>query len=190
MSYYTYFYPKDYNKDNLSEEDINNRVVSIKETIDCITLRIKLSMIEFYYGEKVDSHHTLEGLFKNIVFNYQEKEKLEQILWINEEIKQYQCVGINHADCSSKYYLQEQIDSRKKDIKECFSFLCCLAVIKPFYYIKNEEEKSRKETEYLKTEYLVEIDNIINNVVETIEETCKLQFMLNYFDTKKEESKQ
>lgn len=186
MSYYTYFKPtKDkYNPTNLSSDNINKNIKEVSERIKEYTLSLKVCMVDAYYQGTMKCMPHLRAFFNILSSYYKTKVSYENILWIEGELGEFGSVGINHADCPAKDYLEESIEEDNNLIDKALEELLILASIKPFY----GKEDSDEESSYLRNEYQRNIDGILEEMESNINELAKDQFMLDYFDTKKTEA--
>lgn len=186
MSYYTYFKPtKDkYNPDNLSTDELNQKVSQTENKIKELKLYLRLYMIAAYYEGSLKYINHIQTYFNSLVYCLKKAESYRSILWIDSELKEYNMVGINHADCPSEYYLKDLIKSDNERIDKAFEELLILSSIKPFHDKKDPDEESA----YLREEFQNDMDSIFDGLEGNIAELSQDQFMLDYFDTKKTES--
>lgn len=179
MSYYTYFYPKDYNPDNLTSEEIENRKKQNNITIKEAKRSIKLYMIKAYSNDNPNAYTRLiETYLEMYISALKSNADLETITWIDSELNEFKSVAINHARCNSEYELQEYINGTEERLEEQLDELLILACIKT-----PKEDVS----EYLKTEYMEGIEEIFSYIEESVFDMSRDKFMLKYFDTKKTE---
>lgn len=179
MSYYTFFYPKDYNPNGLTDKDIADKLKKNTKYIKDAKRNIKLYMIKAYGDDNPNKYTCTIEMFLNVLIStLKDSEALNTITWIDNELKEYKSVAINHAACDSEYILEEQITYAEERLEKALDDLLILACI-----------KTTKEDvmEYLKSEYIEDIEEIFGNIEEDICELSRNQFMLKYFDTKKAE---
>lgn len=194
MSYYTYFYPKKdlYNERGFSEKELSNE---IKKKENCITeyrMQIKAEMISAYYdNDTKNAIDSLRFLWNYYIFNLEELNKLEWAYQIQSDLKEYNdgAVAINHANCNSRYSLEDDILSYKSSISNLFADLVVLSRIKFVpkhkdndrnnYYI---DDDSDDEMSYLRYKYQKEIDDILDSAYEIEFEISQKQFMLDSYE--------
>lgn len=196
MSYYTFFYPPKglYNERNLSIEEINKEIKRKKDSIGKTKILLKGDAISAYYTKTTkEAIDKLNYLFYSLKYELELINKYEWVVTIDSDMKEYKSVAINHANCHSKYELQDEIDVTNKYISRLFSDLIVLTRVKftpsknyGDNYRKNDEEKN--EMEYLMGEYQIKINQILDSLEEAIEEKSKNQFMFDCFDGHKGEA--
>lgn len=181
MSYYTYFYPNEnqYNPNSLNENKINERIKKIDAIISKEERKLRVLMLQKYYEARLSLKQITEQFF-SLVDLYTKKEELEQILWIKKELEAHNAVGINHANCVSKYIIEEEIKISNKIIENCLSDLYCLVSLKSF-------KKLKEELRYLQSDFMQEIETTLESVKDAVINKSSYTFMLKYFDTKIEE---
>lgn len=200
MSYYQFFYPDihKYNPDNLSPEDIQRCISGLNDTLDSVRLSIRLKMINCYYHDVESSVNFLSMLWERFVELLKQKDRLETISWITSDLDEYQSVAINHAQCDSKYQLEEDIESYTSSLNKGFQKLALLAAIRPFNAIEEQSSHSRlssrdeerfreQESDYLLNELQERITEVFDAAVDIVSELSRSQFMLDNFDTHKSE---
>lgn len=196
MSYYTHFYPKKglYNEKNLSIEEINREISQRRDSIERTKMLLKGEAVSAYYSETTrDAMSKLVYLFHSLEWDYEQINKYEWAITIDSDMKEYKSVAINHANCDSKYELQDRIDDTKKYVLGLLRNLIILTRVKFIPPKKDEDgywrhDGEQTEMEYLMGEYQFKIDEILESLEEAMEEMSKNQFMLDCFDGHKGEA--
>lgn len=133
MSYYTYFYPKKdlYNEKGLSVEELNREIAKRQDSIASTKILLKEEAVTAYYADNTkEAMNRLTYLWRSLVCDYEILNKYEWALHIKDEIKEYNSVAINHANCESEYQLEETIANSKEYINNLLSQLIILTRIK------------------------------------------------------------
>lgn len=184
MSYYTYFKPtvNKYNPNGMTDNEVTARISDVRKYIDDDILGIKTVMIDTYYDYA--NSIMVKSRFWSLKHWLEELNMLDNIQWIEGELKEYGMVGINHANCHSKGELELFIDNHKQAIDNCLTDLLILSKIR---FNKEDYPSDYNEGKYLRYDYQEEIDSIIDNLKETEYSLSRDKFMLDNFDTKKDE---
>lgn len=184
MSYYTYFYPK--KDETYSEEELNKKISKGESMEKEYRLLLKLFLIDAYYKTDVrDIMKTIQFYFNCYVYCCEDLERLYWISRTNKELKEYGEVSINHANCDSKNQLEIDIDNDTEYVKGRFDDLMILTRVK--FDDSAKEYTDQTFNNWMKSSYIGEIDEILNGVRDIIEDKYQSKFMLDNFDTKKDE---
>lgn len=191
MSYYTYFYPQSerYNPNNLTNEQLNDSISENRIALHDSQIKFIVELIDIYYTKTPISLNSAR-YFWNVVISYcKQISETKNILWINSELKESSSVAINHAECEFKTDLEDRLKEIDNSLENCFREAIVVASIKPFYdkdkfYIN---EYNEQEVVYLSTDFPNRIDIVFNEVESLVSEYTRTKFMLDNFDTKKEE---
>lgn len=191
MSYYTHFYPpKDlYNENGLSSDEINKQITEVKDNIAREKILLKGETVSAYYVKTTyEVINLLKYIWKSLLWDYERLNKLEWADRIDNNMKEYKSVAINHAKCDSEYELQDNIDNSKAYIQRLFEELVILTRIR-FSKENDNERYDRRDTEmsYLSSDYIQKVDEILDFLEEIEDDISLNQFMLDAYDGHKGE---
>lgn len=189
MSFYTFFYPPKgyYNKDNLSVEELSDKIDSYGKSYWEIRKNILLGCIDSYYSNESFSRISLEINIDAFIMNCKEKAEAEIALMLMNQNYEF---SVNHADCDSEYLLEESIDNEKKFLKQYKEDILLFTKIKFVKKPKEERyaEDDEDEMSYLRNGFKQEIVNMLEGIEETVLDMVKDKLMLDNFKTKKNEN--
>lgn len=192
MSYYTYFYPQSerYNPNNLTNDQLNDSISENRIALHDSQIKFIVELIDIYYTKTPISLNSARYFWNVVISYYKRISETKNILWINSELKESSSVAINHAECEFKTDLEDRLKSIDDSLENCFREAIVVASIKPFYdkdkfYIS---EYNEQEVVYLSTDFPNRIDIVFTEVESLVSEYTRTKFMLDNFDTKKEES--
>lgn len=195
MSYYTYFYPKKDLFGDFTDSQIDEKLKKLNQSKEEIKVSILTTMIDLYYKQSLDYRD-----IKNLKFNcdllrnyHKEIEKLRLQHEINyaysDKDNKDNSIEINYADAQSKYSLEQDIKDEDNYYNDVFESLVVLSRIK--FKPKNKEDRYAEdpidEMSYLRYTYIDSIKALFDLIESTAEDNVKNQFMIECFDTKKEE---
>lgn len=185
MSYYTFFtVPYNY-RDSRDEATLRHDLEDKKLSIARDKIMLKAAMIDAYYKENfAEANNILNWAWKSLLVDLTRAEDYDMALWarsLNNGVAPY-----NHADCDSKYQIEEDIRCNKEQLAYVFGDLLCLSRVR----FKNDDEHSdvaHTESGYLLYDYQNRIDDIIGRVQDIIEENSKFQLWLDCWNSKETE---
>lgn len=172
MSWYTYFYPP--------KEAIAPKEDFLSKDIKDIITDIKLTMIDAYYNHdkfsvKVYMHQFINDYYTNSV------EDCHRI-W-SEQLKEYNSVAFNHLNVNSKEDAEDKATQCKDRVSDYITDMLVLSRI----HFNPDSTEDKTEMDYLRYTYISEIDDILNNLKDTIDEQIKYEFVGEFYDTAKNE---
>lgn len=186
MSWYTYFYPK--LEDYIQGETVNAmkvRLAKCKQNCALFKRGFMVSAIRAYYDQPT-VFHNMDYNWRVLVKFLQEKEEIETALWVKEQLDTYKSVGINHAECDSKEDLQDAIDK----CNEYTNSLLDEGIYYTCFKNSNVAEEFDKEITYFLEDFIPYYEDLYARLEENIADLYHQKFMLDNFDTKKEENEE
>lgn len=172
MGCYTYFkVPVGYRSKGKSINDLKTRLKRVEELIFNYKLNLLAVMVQSFYKNSIFTIKDSFDVWLSCI-----KEKVDLKVAINY-FDGDDNAAFNHADAGSEYELEEFIESYTNLCDQYLEDLVVLSNIKP-------EEKI---PEYLRYDYINEINTVLKQVQEVVEDISLRQLWLDCFDTKKEE---
>lgn len=169
MSWYTYFYPP--------KEDISPKGDFHYIDLQKIERELKLYMIDAYYTHEIVKVEETINWF--ISAYYQNTVEDFHNIW-SDEIAEYGQIGFNHLNIHSVEEAENRIKQCKAIISDNIDDLLILTRIKC----------SEDESDYLRNTYICEINKILDTIKEEIVDQIKYEFVVKYYNTKKEEDEE
>lgn len=185
MSYYTYFYPK-----QLTDQDSRDlkRLSEVKSRMRTAKMTMTLMLVQAYYNDDIRQNmRNLDMSFREVVYYIKEYERLECLDMVKSQLDEYGSVSFNHAKCDSEYQLKDSMEHTEEYIKnDLYLELLLMTVVR--FGKGDGEYGDQTESQWLRSGFPGTVMERLDGINELYEEYWNNQFMLDNFDTKKDES--
>lgn len=185
MSYYTFFtVPHNY-RDSRDDATLRRNLTDRKMSIAEDKSMFKAAMIDAYYKEDfLGADKILKWIWNSLIMNLTLAEDYDVALY-TRSLKDG-VASFNHADCDSKYQIEEDIRRNKEQLADAYGDLLCLSRVR-FKDDDKHSDVAHTESDYLLYEYQNHINDIIRRAQDIIEENSKFQLWLDCWDSKETE---
>lgn len=164
------------------KESLLNSAEAYKEASNQMEVLFKASLIEAYYKEKLESPtlSSLSNAFKQLYYAFRFFEEIELKLSIIDEVCEYQNYSIKLP--ASKAEVEDYLQSAKDLRASLFSDMVLHTRVKFKKAEKPYAEDDLSEMEYLHNNFLQAINEHLESLQLSVQETVKYEFALSHWD--------